>query len=168
MYMTNYRAIVKGLSGQRVLVPEDKVLQELYTLQDKDYNKDFYISIFKYNQKHFDLYKQTKTLSGIDDNISNIIVFDFDDRNNVENARQDTLTLVGRLVQKGFKLEDLTISFSGGKGFHVEIPTNVDFTKQQLVNIRQAMSGDLETTDPSIKDTQRILRAPLTNPCTLR
>ena len=162
MYMTNYRAIVKGLSGQRILVPEDKVLQELYTLQDKDYNKDFYISIFKYNQKHFDLYKQTKTLSGIDDNISNMIVFDFDDRSNVENARKDALTLVGRLVQKGFKLDDIVISFSGSKGLHVEVNTTQDFTKQQLVNIRQALSGDLETTDPSIKDTQRILRAPLT------
>lgn len=162
MQMTNYKAITKGLSGVRILVPESEVLQELYDLQSKDSNKDYYISIFKYNQKHFDDYKKTKTLSGVNDNTSNSIVFDFDDAENVDNAKKDTMTLVGRLVQKGFKLDDINISFSGNKGMHVEINTDAEFTQQQLVNIRSSLAGDLATTDPKIKDTQRILRAPLT------
>ena len=160
--MTSYRAITKSLSGKRVLVPEDKVLQELYDLQAKDYNKDYYISIFKYNEEHAKRYKETGTLAGIDDNKSNIIAFDFDNDQNIPAAKADTLTLVGRLAQQGFKVEDTTISFSGNKGFHVEIATNQDFTREQLVNIRQSLAGDLPSTDPKIKDTQRILRAPLT------
>ncbi len=157
----NYKAIVKTLSGTRILVPENQVLQEFYKMQSNDYDKDFYISIFKYNQEHYNKYKESKTLSGIDDNKSNMIVFDFDDKKDVDNARKDAVTLVGRLVQKGVNIDDICISFSGGKGLHVEINANQDFTRQQLVNIRQNLSGDLKTTDSTIKDTQRILRAPL-------
>lgn len=158
----NYKAITRGLGGVRVLVPEDQVLQELYNMQGKNLDEDFYISIFKYNQEHYNKYKESKTLAGISDNKSNTIVFDFDSESDINSAKEDTLTLVGRLTQKGFNLDDLSISFSGNKGFHVEIPTTEEFTKQELINIREELSGDLKTTDPKIKDTQRILRAPLT------
>lgn len=160
--LMNYKAIVKGLNGVRLLVPENEVLNRVFELQSKDYDKDFYISIFKYNQDHYNRFKETKTLSGIEDNKSNTIVFDFDNAKDISKAKDDALTLIGRLTQKGFKLEDISIFFSGNKGYHVEIPTSTEYTKQELVNIREALAGDLESSDTAIKDTQRILRAPMT------
>jgi len=159
--LMNYKAITKGLSGIRELVPEDQVSNRLIELYQKNPNNDFYVSIFKYNKKHYENYKKTKTLAGINDNVSSSIVFDFDDDKSLINAKNDTYTVVNRLIEKGVPKEEISIFFSGGKGFHVELSTNRDFTRDELVNIRTNISGDLNTTDPVIKDEQRILRAPL-------
>lgn len=157
----NYKAIVAGKTGTRVLVPEAELFDKYSEMLESRPDKDFYISIFKYNQRHYDEYTKTKTLAGIDDNVSNKLVFDFDDKKDIENARQDTITAVNRLKDLGFNPEDINVYFTGKKGFHIEIGLDKDFTKTQLETIRQSISGDLNTTDPSIKDTQRILRAPL-------
>lgn len=157
--MTNYKAVTKGVNGYRELIPEDKVDNRLMELYEKYPKSDFYVSIFKYNQKHFDNYKKTKTLAGTNDNVSNTIVFDFDDDGSLVDAKNDAYTVVNRLIKAGLKKEDIGIYFSGGKGIHVEIKTDKDFTKDELVNIRTNISGDLNTTDPVIKDNQRILRA---------
>lgn len=154
-----YRAIAEGLN-KRILVKESELMDKLSELYQEKPNKDFYVSVFKYNDKHKERFEKTKSLSGIDDNVSNIILFDFDDQD-LSVAKRDTITVVKRLIELGFKSEDISIYFSGGKGHHIEINTTSEFKKDELVNIRSAIAGDLTTTDPVIKDNQRIIRAVL-------
>jgi KaiC/GvpD/RAD55 family RecA-like ATPase len=156
--MTTYKAIAIGLN-QRELVEESKLRSRLLELYDKQPNKDYYVSVFKYNQNHFNLFKQTKSLAGITDNKASSIVFDFDDDANIDNAKKDAVKVVERLEKDGITSENINIYFSGGKGFHLEVNTNEEFSREELINIREVYSGDLESTDSVIKDNQRILRS---------
>lgn len=155
-----YKALAIGLN-HRELVPESDVINRLNSLYEKNPNKDYYVSVFKYKQEHYDTFQKTQTLSGIKNVTTNSIIFDFDS-SELQKAKDDTLTLVGRLMQKGIPNKDINVYFSGGKGYHVELFTEKEYNRDEINNIRTSLTSDLETQDPSIKDEQRILRAPLT------
>lgn len=155
-----YKAIAEGLN-KRILVPENEVMTKLVELYGEKPNKDFYVSVFKYSEKHKEQFNKTGSLAGINDNKATQIIFDFDDESNIENARKDAIVVFDRLVSNGFSPSDIIPAYSGGKGFHLEINTTNEFQREELVNIRQSLSGDLNTTDPVIKDNQRIIRAVL-------
>jgi len=91
----NYKAIAIGLN-KRKLVPESDLISELSNLYSKDPKQDYYYSIYKYTQKHYDDFKKTHTLAGISDVKTNTLVFDFDSKSNIEAAKLDALTLFGR------------------------------------------------------------------------
>ncbi|PCI45919.1 MAG: hypothetical protein COB41_00585 [Proteobacteria bacterium] len=93
---------------------------------------------------------------------TNKIVFDFDNEQDPEIARQDTLELCSRLISKGFKRDEIQICFSGNKGFSVEIETDKQFSRKEFENIVGNLAKDLETFDTSISDEQRLFRIPLT------
>lgn len=90
------------------------------------------------------------------------LVFDFDEKNDVEKARQDALELVGRLIQNGLSKDNIQVSFSGNKGFSVEVETNSEFNRKEFENIVNNLASGLNTFDPSVKDHQRLFRIPLT------
>lgn len=155
-----YRAIALGLT-KRILIPQSEVINKLGELYEVDNKKDYYISVFNYTQDHYDVFSKTKTLSGIKNVTANSVIFDFDSKSDVSKAKEDALTLIGRLTQKGVKPDDINIYFSSNKGFHVELNTQIDMTREEADNIRTSLAGDLNTTDSSVKDEQRIIRAPL-------
>ena len=156
----NYKAIAIGLN-KRKLVPESELISELSNLYSKDPKQDYYYSIYKYTQKHYDDFKKTHTLAGISDVKTNTLVFDFDSKSNIEAAKLDALTLIGRLTQKGITKENISVYFSGQKGVHVEVASDQDFTQTEANAIRKTLAGDLESNDTSISDVQRVIRAPL-------
>jgi KaiC/GvpD/RAD55 family RecA-like ATPase len=155
-----YKAISCGLT-KRILVPQADVISKLGELYEADSKKDYYISVFNYNQGHYDTFKKTNTLSGIKDVTTNTVIFDFDSKLDINKAKEDALTLFGRLTQKGVKPDDINIYFSGSKGLHIELNTQTEMSREEADNIRTSLAGDLTTSDSSVKDEQRIIRAPL-------
>ena len=153
-----YIALAEGLNN-RTLIPKD---QSLSNYINKKPDKDFYISLYKYNQEHFKKFKDTKSLSGITDVTTDRLLFDFDDGTDVNKAKEDAIELVKRLVTKGVPQNQIGVFFSGGKGFHVEVKTKLEFNRKEFTNVVFNLAEDLKTYDPRIVDEQRIVRAPLT------
>lgn len=119
---------------------------------------DYYTSIFRYNQAHYDYWKKNKTLSGIKDVLTNKVLFDFDNEENPEVARQDAITLVTRLLSKGIAADNIQIAFSGLKGFSVSIDTTETLSPEEFKNITFGLAEDLSTFDTSLIDAQRLIR----------
>lgn len=102
------------------------------------------------------------SIAGTQDVKTRKLVFDFDDVENPELAREDTLELCSRLISKGFPRDTIQLAYSGNKGFSVEIETDTYFNRQEFENIISNLSNGLQTFDESVKDEQRLFRIPLT------
>lgn len=152
-----FLALAKGLTN-RELVPVDYDFQKIVKNNSK---KDFYISLYRYEDRHFKQFKETGTLSGINDAKTPKLVFDFDNLLDIEAARKDTMEICARLIGKGIEEEYIRIYWSGMKGFCVEVITDYEMTRQEFVNVVFGLAGDLKTFDTKIQDEQRIIRAPL-------
>lgn len=152
----DYLRLTKGLNDFGQLVPANS---NLYNIIKKD--TDWYVSLYKYTDKHFELFKKTKSVAGITDVKTNKILFDFDAKD-IENARKDALEVCARLVKNKVPEDSIRIFFSGNKGFNLEVVTDQEFTRQEFVNIVFNLAGDLSTFDTRINNENRIIRAPLT------
>jgi hypothetical protein len=148
-----YYRFSEGLNNYK-LIPETEDVQTLIKNRDKDY----YISIYKYNQDHYEHWKKTKSVAGIHDVVTDKLVLDFDDKDNVEKARQDTITAISRLTHYGIPQEAIQVAFSGQKGFSVEVKTDKVFSVEEFKTITKALAGDLPTYDTVVNDPQRIFR----------
>jgi len=92
------------------------------------------------------------------------LVFDFDDKDNIEQARLDTIKVFGIFYDR-FGVE-ASIYFSGNKGFHLIIPEVVlglqpsyhmiDVFKTLALNIKKQYK--IDSLDMSIYDRKRLLR----------
>lgn len=159
-----YRAICDALYAKRVLYPLDKHPREYVKGGPL---KEYYSSIFKYNEEHKKRIEETGSASGIQDVKTNWLVFDFDyDKDKeiskneaIELARQDTIKVCARLVEEyDFEEDTLNIFFSGSKGFHIEIHLDEDVELEQFKLITRKIGGEFDTFDRRIHDPQRIFR----------
>lgn len=161
MSENQYKVLISKVKGLRTLVPYNN---EFYTSTfDKLIAKpsEQYESIYIYNQEHFDQFKKTKSLAGISGVKTDKIVFDFDSKEDVEKALQDTRTVVSRLKADGFADNEIGVAFSSNKGFHVVVGTDELFSRDQFEAITGSYAGDLETFDTTVSDEQRVFRLPL-------
>lgn len=148
-----YVRLAEGLTKYK-LIPENENIWDHITSN----NKDYYLSIFKYNQEQYDHWKKTNTVAGIKDVYTSKLLFDFDSKENVEEARQDSIELVTRLLNKGIKSDNIQIAYSGQKGICIEVDTTCKFTPEEFKNITFALASDLESFDRVVNDSQRIVR----------
>lgn len=156
----SYVRLAKGLVNQTsTLIPTSA---NIYDIIKENPTIDFYVSLYRYEDRHMEHFKNTRSVAGIKDVTTPKILFDFDDAQNIEQARKDALEVCARLVKMGVKENDLRIFFSGNKGFNVELMTDQSLTRQEFVNIVFNLAGDLKTFDTRINDENRIIRAPLT------
>lgn len=165
-----YVRLCESLNNVGKLVPINDVHKYI-----TDVNKDYYTSIFQYNESQktqaeesIEVQKDGKTItrskgvSGIRDVVTNKLVFDFDS-DDLNSAKADTLELLNRLEDMGVNTEtEVNICFSGSKGFSVELNTTETFTPVQFKNIVHNLALDLKTFDPKIIDPNRIFRLPFT------
>lgn len=149
-----YIRLSEGLNNYQLLPANNDIWQYI---KDPD-NKDYYQSIYRYEQEHYDKWKETKSLSGIKNVKTDKLVFDFDDVDNPENAKNDTITLINKLLELGMPENTIDVAFSGNKGFSVEIITDKQFSPDELKTLALSLTEGLKTRDTSIYDPQRIFR----------
>lgn len=148
-----YVRLSEGLTKYK-LIPETEDLWQHISSNEKDH----YVSLFKYNEEGYQQWKSKGTVAGIKDVTTNKLFFDFDDATNPENAKQDAITVISRLLSAGIKSDNIQIAFSGGKGFSVEVDTTSKFTQEEFKTITFALASDLKTFDTVVNDSQRIIR----------
>lgn len=137
--------------------PKLMTLEEIKRFK-ADPNKDYYMSIFAYNDRHKKQVEQTGSIAGIKDVTTNTLVFDFDSKN-LEDAKQDVLTLGLRLVNEyNVNEDDIACYFSGSKGLHVVVPLSQEITPEQFKQATGKLAEGLNTFDPVVSDPQRVLR----------
>jgi KaiC/GvpD/RAD55 family RecA-like ATPase len=122
-------------------------------------NKDYYLSIFKYNEEQKKNAESTGSVASIKDVVTDTLVWDFDSENDIEKARKDTLELGRRLVENYSVDPDIIYCYtSGNKGFHVVVPLNKEITPEQFKHAICEIAKGLDTFDSSVSDHARILR----------
>lgn len=152
----NYRVVNQGTAGKRKLYPTDKNPWDIIDHA----GQDWYESIFKYNEEHKKQLNEKGTLAGIKDALTDRLVWDLDSKEDLEQAKQDTIALCHRLLSYGVPEECISLCFSGSKGFSVVLFTDKEFNVGEFKAINLALAGDLSTNDTTVNDTQRIFRIP--------
>lgn len=155
-----YRVFHQGVKGTRKLYPVNKIMDIAASEIEKKPDLDYYESIYIYDSKAAEQLKNTKSLAGIRDIKIDRLVWDFDSKN-LEEALQDTKNLVDYLLSN-FNEQNIRVSFSGNKGFHVEVHLDRTLTRKEFEAIVFDAGQELPTFDQRIKDEQRLFRFPLT------
>lgn len=161
-----YYRLCKGLVDKGKIIPiEENIYDHINNLE-----VDWYKSIFFYKQsdyKHITKIIKDENnkrciqgVAGIDNVITNRLVFDFDNENDLECARMDAKVLCGRLISHGINQEAIQIYFSGNKGYGIEVNIDDFITQQEFKNITSGLAGDLATFDTKINNSSRIMRVP--------
>jgi KaiC/GvpD/RAD55 family RecA-like ATPase len=153
-----YLNIREGLKSSPKLIPISEYSEKLI----KNPNKDWYTSLFLYNEEHKKILEEKGSLAGIKDTVTNRLYFDFDSKDNLEKAREDALEAAVRLINQGIPEDAINAYFTGGKGFSIELETNQLLTPDQFKNVVFTIAGDLETFDRVVNDPNRIVRIPNT------
>lgn len=151
--VAQYVRLSEGLKKYKLIPDNENVWDHI-----KSNELDHYVSIFKYNEEQYKHWQKTKSIAGIEDVTTSRIVLDFDDSKNPENARQDAITVVSRLLSKGIPENNIQVSFSGNKGFGLEVDTTSVFSNEEFKNVVSALAGDLPTFDKVVSDPARIVR----------
>lgn len=162
--MNFYRAVATGLNKRQLIKYDESYQDSLNQLINKSPLQDYYESIYCYDDSHLEHFKKTKSLSGIKNVKTDRIVFDFDSKSDVEQARLDAVEVANRLIESGVKEEAIQTYWSGNKGFHVilQLADGEMIDRKQFEKYINHFASDLTTFDHKVKDEQRILRIPLT------
>lgn len=161
MPQLDYVRVARGLKDQvSELVPN--VPHQIVAKIKKNPNQDHYVSLYKYQDHHFEEFKKTRSVAGIVDVKTDRLLWDFDDGNAIENAQKDAKELCARLIESGVPEDKIRTFYSGNKGFHVEVILNEFLNRQEFVNVTFNLAQDLPTFDVRINDEARIIRAPFT------
>ena len=163
-----YRRLCVGLNCKGELIPaDDNVFDHI-----KNFKKDHYLSLYMYNEeqkKQFytereKLNSKTKEIEmvingakGINDVVTDKLVFDFDDKEDLTQAQEDTIEIINRLGKHDIPEDCISVTFSGNKGFGVEVVKDQEFTPQEIKEITKNLAGELHTFDPVIFNASRII-----------
>lgn len=124
-----------------------------------DTNKDYYISIYKYNEDQKKKVDVTGSVSGIKDVTTDVLVWDFDSSTNPESARLDTVELARRLVEDhNVDPDSIQCYYSGSKGFHVVLPIDSTINPEQFKKATGEIARGLGTFDAVVSDPARVIR----------
>src|SRR5271165_5572768 len=156
-----YKRLSKGFNNY-VLISQDDFQSQVEGAIKADPDADFYDSLYIYDETAYDRWVKEKTVAGTANIRTDRLVFDFDSKTDLELSKKDTIDLCGRLINSGIDKNDIEIYFSGGKGFHVELKSDEEFSRQEYKNIVLNFAKELPTLDKKLFDEQRIFRVPLT------
>lgn len=156
--MSKYLRLTHGLTDKGILIKPEDIDNYINNVDE-----DWYASVYYYNEEQLQKFKETGSVKNIKDVITNKLIFDLDSENNLEEARQDSLTVISRLNSIGISEKNLEIYFSGQKGFTIVGTMDKFVTPEQLaaIAIRKIGKG-IRTLDPSVYNASRILRVPNT------
>jgi hypothetical protein len=148
-----YRRLCIGVTDKGQLIPSNELNYE-----ELNREKDAYISIFEYNDKQYQEFRQKGTVAGIVDVTTTRLVWDFDSKDTPETAKNDCRELVSRLQERGLKEEHIVLGFSGNKGFAVEVELEHRIGVREFKNITSNLALGLSTYDRVVSNASRIVR----------
>lgn len=161
--------IVGSCHESRRLVDADAAFVAYASCDERaEVNREAYLSAFTFGddfRQHLDATGSTKDFNGICE--AKFVWFDID-RTDLEAARRDAARLCLRLIER-FSLDDdgLLIFFSGSKGFHLGLPTDLWQPSASLSFHRTARrlaeglaAAAQVTIDGGVYDKVRAFRAP--------
>lgn len=157
-----YRVFIKGYKSPRKLYSQDEYQEQVSLLLNENPDSDFYESIFLYTEEQNQKITESGSASGIQDVVTDRIVFDFDSKEDIQLALNDARALSKELAEYVSNTSDIRCFFSGSKGFHIEIHSNGLITLEQFKNIVLPIGSKYKTFDTKIKDCARIFRFPIT------
>jgi len=149
-----YRRLTEGLNDKGKLIPAHSDIFSYIS----DRNKDYYLSTYKYTEKHREQFLEHGTIAGITDVVTEKIWWDFDSEFDPDTAKADTIKLVNKLILKGIEKEDIFIAFSGNKGFGVEVNLLETYTPKQIKSIAFELAENLSTFDTKMYNASRVFR----------
>lgn len=155
-----YKRICKGLSDIGQLVPYQ---EKVKTKQDKDYYESIYYytdeqKVIAEQEVEKDGKKRIRGVSGITEVVTDKLIWDLDSEDNLEDAKNDTITLAQKLYDLGYKEEEVRICFSGKKGFSVTVYIGEFITPDQFKAITSELAEGLKTYDSVVANPSRIIR----------
>lgn len=155
-----YKRICKGLSDIGQLVPYQ---EKVKTKQGKDYYESIYYytdeqKVIAEQEVEKDGKKRIRGVSGITEVITDKLVWDLDSEDNLEDAKNDTISLAQKLYDLGYKEEEVRICFSGKKGFSVTVYIGEFITPDQFKAITSELASGLKTYDSVVANPSRIIR----------
>jgi hypothetical protein len=152
-----YRQLRKGVNDNSYqLIPAE---DSIWKYVKPNHFQDYYTSIYKYSEDQYQKFLETGSIKGVNDVLTDRLVFDFDSKDDISEAQKDAIEISNRLVSNGINETDLRISFSGGKGFHVEVYLDEDMTVDEFKAITKQLANGLKTFDKRINDHARPFRA---------
>lgn len=151
----NYLRLSEGLGKNYKLVP---VTENIWNYVKNPNGKDYYVSLYQYNDEHYKTWKETNSVAGLSGVTTNRLYFDFDNASDIDKAREDAVTVVTRLLEHGLPKNSIQVNFSGNKGFSVEVDTTDTFTPEEFKSTVFALADGLDTFDPVVNDSQRLVR----------
>ncbi len=143
-----------GLNSKPQLIDVNEDINKYITNRDRDW----YISLYKYNDNHRKQLEEKQTLSGIRDTLTNTLYFDFDSKEDLSIAQTEAIEVANRLITRGFDEDNIGCYFTGGKGFSIEVEMNDYVTPEKFKAIVFDVAGDLTTFDAVVNDPNRIVR----------
>lgn len=154
--MSKYIRVCKTLKDKGKLIHPNNLIKVI----NGDWATDWYASIYGYTEdqvKKFD--NNGGSVAGITDVTTHQLAFDFDNKDNLDLARFDTIEAISRLEK--FNIKDVQIFFSGNKGFSLVAYLNQEITPDQASNIAINKIGvGLKTLDKTLYNASRIFRVP--------
>lgn len=152
-----YRQLRKGVNDNSYqLIPAE---DSIWKYVKPNHFQDYYTSIYKYSEDQYQKFLETGSIKGVNDVVTDRLVFDFDSKDDLVEAQKDAVEISDRLISHGIKESDLRISFSGGKGFHVEVYLDENMTVDEFKAITKQLANGLKTFDKRINDHARPFRA---------
>lgn len=153
----------KRLCQGTVNTPGELILEEEVNGRISNFNKPSFLSLYKYNENQYKQFQENKTISGINDVVSDMLVWDLDSHTDIEDCKWDAHTLIEKLKKAGIDEKAIRLYFSGSKGFTVTVIIDKDLTPKELKSVCVDYFGkDLKTLDHVIYNANRILRIPWT------
>lgn len=152
--MTMYLNLRAGLNSKPQLINIEEDINSYITNRDKDW----YVSLYKYNDEHKAKLEATGSLAGIRDTLTNTLYFDFDSKGDLSIAQTEAIEVANRLITRGFNEDTIGCYFTGGKGFSIEVELNEYIQPDKFKAIVFDVAGDLSTFDAVVNDPNRIVR----------
>ncbi len=155
--MNYYKRITKRVDdGDYKLYPIDT---NFWSEGIVDTESDYFISTFDYTEEQYQQFLSTGTIARIVDVSTHDLNFDFDATpEDLHPAREDTFKLISRLRENGVAASNISVAFSGNRGFSVKVISEARLTLEQVKVLTSNLLKDLPTADHSIYINSGIFR----------
>jgi KaiC/GvpD/RAD55 family RecA-like ATPase len=156
MMSNSYVRINKTTQGFGQLIPKEDIQKYI---DNNDIS--WYRSLYDYDNEALEYTKNNNgSISGFKGKaFTNKLIFDFDSKVDIQQAKNDTINLLVKLKEMGIDInKSVQVFFSGNKGYHLELYTNKKYSPEETKNICKELAHGLKTFDPVIYNTTRLYR----------